>query len=33
MSCGDSVRSAMHAASQLPRGMPSDVDDAHAPAR
>ena len=32
MSCGDSVRSAMHAASQLPGGKPSDVDDAPAPA-
>ena len=27
------VRSAMHAASQLPRKWPTDVDDASAPAR
>ena len=31
--CGDSVRSAMRAASQLPGRKPTDVDDAPAPTR
>ena len=30
--CGSNARSAMHAASQIPGGEPTDVDDASAPA-